>query len=135
MMVGGGVRFVVSARGGASASVDAPNWLAALGIGLEELDNIRGIDRLACEVLMNGTVLARDARTGQGFVVRPLDEEGAADPPGVIETEWSEDAAVELPEDDEDSELIEATLVEEATSGEVDAGPPDAGVPRSCGTS
>ena len=31
------------------------------------------IDRLACEVLPNGTVIARDSRTGVGYVVQQLD--------------------------------------------------------------
>ncbi len=61
-----------------STVVDAPNWLAALGVGLDRLGEVGTIDRLACEVLVNGTVLARDARTGKGFVVRA--EEAPAGP-------------------------------------------------------
>ena len=41
-------------------------------------------DRLACERLMNGTVLVRDVRTGRGYSVQPLDpvEETEAEPEG-----------------------------------------------------
>lgn len=71
--------FLVSTRGGKPASVEASNWLSALGIRLEELDVVASIDRLACEVLPNGTVLIRDARSGQGFVVQPT--ESSSDSP------------------------------------------------------
>ena len=70
--------FLVSARGGKPAAVEAPNWLSALGAGLEELDAVAAIDRLACEVLPNGTVLIRDVRSGQGFVVQPSEASGDA---------------------------------------------------------
>lgn len=113
------MQFVVSARGGASASVDAPNWLAALGVGLDQLGAVAAIDRLACEVLMNGTVLVRDARSGEGYVVRPLqaasDSDATDAPTEALQTPIDD----ELPEYDDDSELIEGTLVEEPTSDEV----------------
>jgi hypothetical protein len=63
--------FLVSTRGGKPAAVEASNWLSALGSGLEQLGVVAAIDRLACEVLPNGTVLVRDVRNGQGFVVQP----------------------------------------------------------------
>lgn len=63
--------FLVSTRGGKPAAIEASNWLSALGSGLERLGAVASIDRLACEVLPNGTVLVRDVRTGQGFVVQP----------------------------------------------------------------
>jgi len=110
---------MVSARGGASAAVDAPNWLAALGVGLDQLGSVGAIDRLACEVLMNGTVLARDARTGQGYVVRPLDVDGANE---LKEDETSELAfggEDELPEYDDDSEFLSEAVLEEDPSTEV----------------
>lgn len=115
------MRYVVSARGGAEAAVDAPNWLAALGVGLDELGNVGAIDRLACEVLMNGTVLARDARTGQGYVVRPLD---APAPAPASDDEGSELALGDDGElfgtdpDDEgaDEAELEATLAAEPVS-------------------
>ena len=52
--------------------VEASSWLSALGQALDALDLVEGLERLACEVLPNGTVLARDGRSGQGFVVEPL---------------------------------------------------------------
>jgi hypothetical protein len=52
--------------------VEAPSWLSALGHALDTLAVVEGLERLACEVLPNGTVLARDGRSGQGFVVEPL---------------------------------------------------------------
>ena len=66
--------FLVSTRGGKPAAVEASNWLSALGAGLEQLGVVAAIDRLACEVLANGTVLVRDVRNGQGFVVQPSEE-------------------------------------------------------------
>ena len=39
-----------------------------------------GLDRLACEVLPNGRVLARNVRNGEGFVVRPLSDAAAQAP-------------------------------------------------------
>lgn len=110
---------MVSARGGVSAAVEAPNWLAALGVGLDQFGDVSAIDRLACEVLMNGTVLARDARTGQGYVVRPLDVDVAE---AVDEDETSELAfggEDELPEDDDESEIISGGILEEDPSTEV----------------
>ena len=124
------VQYVVSVRGGGSASVDAPNWLAALGIGLDQLDtegdqggDVGAIDRLACEVLVNGTVLARDARTGLGYVVRPVGRVPAPTPRGQPPrahpdegTEVGDSAPLSeglgAPEStsDEDSELLEFAL-------------------------
>jgi len=64
-------RFLVSVRGGTPSDVLAANWLSALGDGLEQLGIVGDIDRLACEVLPNGTVIARDVRTGAGYIVQP----------------------------------------------------------------
>ncbi|MFT5683823.1 MAG: hypothetical protein ACI8RZ_004755 [Myxococcota bacterium] len=63
--------FLVSTRGGKPSAVEATNWLSALGTGLEQLGAVASIDRLACEVLPNGTVLVRDVRSNQSFVVQP----------------------------------------------------------------
>ncbi len=62
----------VSARGIPPIQVAAPNWIAALGVGLEGLGQASSIQRLACEMLPNGTVIARDIATGTGFVIQPL---------------------------------------------------------------
>lgn len=64
--------FEVSAADGAPVRVEAANWLSALGDGLHALHAVDGLERLACELLPNGRVVARDVRTGRGFVVHPL---------------------------------------------------------------
>lgn len=63
--------FSVSARGLPTVEVQAPNWIAALGQGLEELGRAATVQRMACERLPNGTVIARDVSSGMGFVVQP----------------------------------------------------------------
>ena len=65
-----GLYLVSTRHGGEPVEVDAPNWLVALGVGLDQLGEVTSIDRLACEVLANGKVIARDVRTGTGFVVQ-----------------------------------------------------------------
>lgn len=90
----------MSRRKGA-VEVNAPNWLTALGLGLEQLGVMSGLDRVACEVLQNGQVLARDARFGDGYVVQPM---GLADMPWVSE-ETNEELMMEAPEDTTESTL------------------------------
>jgi GAF domain-containing protein len=119
------VQYVVSVRGGGSASVDAPNWLAALGIGLDQFGDVGAIDRLACEVLVNGTVLARDARTGLGYVVRPIGPVPTREPRAPGASQLQRDDATEVDgsllerlvptegASDEDSELLEFALPDE----------------------
>ena len=67
-------RFAVAARGQPTTEIDAPNWLVALGLGLEQLGHLPRLERLACEVLANGTIIARDAATGAGYVVQPAED-------------------------------------------------------------
>jgi len=55
--------------------VSASNWVTALGLGLDHYDAMESIERLACEVLPNGTVIARDISTGSGFIVREAEGE------------------------------------------------------------
>jgi hypothetical protein len=62
----------VTARGLASVEVQGRNWIVALGRGLEELGRVGALQRLACEVLPNGTVIARDIATGTGYVVQQV---------------------------------------------------------------
>lgn len=62
----------VTARGQASVQVMARNWIVALGRGLEELGKAAELQRLACEVLPNGTVIARDVTSGTGYVVQVI---------------------------------------------------------------
>lgn len=70
----------VTARGLASVQVQGRNWIVALGRGLEELGKVEQLARLACEVLPNGTVIARDIASGTGYVVQGLDVPQAAGP-------------------------------------------------------
>lgn len=70
--------YSVSSRGLPTVEVEAPNWVAALGLGLAALDRSNGLERLAAEVLPNGTVIARDIKSGTGFVVQeaePVDDD------------------------------------------------------------
>lgn len=66
--------FSVSSRGSSPVEVEAPNWVAALGLGLEGLGCAADLERLACEMLPNGTVIARDIKTGTGFIVQQVEE-------------------------------------------------------------
>lgn len=66
--------FRVSSRTLGVVEVEATNWLVALGEGLERLGAVAALNRIACEVLPNGTTLVRDVRTGSGFIVQPLGE-------------------------------------------------------------
>jgi GAF domain-containing protein len=63
----------ISARGLPAVLVGAPNWIAALGHGLEKLGRASSVQRLACEQLPNGTVIARDIASGTGFVIQLVD--------------------------------------------------------------
>jgi GAF domain-containing protein len=62
----------VTARGLASVQVVGRNWIVALGRGLEELGRADDLMRLACEVLPNGTVIARDITSGIGYIVQAI---------------------------------------------------------------
>lgn len=88
----------------ANVDVEANNWITALGLAIEKLGGVDGIERLACEVLGNGTVIARDAATGAGFVVQAT-------------VEAVPRAPVDRPEDDELIPTEEAEIfdVEEET--------------------
>ncbi len=77
--------FRVSSRTKGSVEVEATNWLIALGEGLVRLGEPHSPDRLACERLINGTVLVRDVRSGDGFVVQPLGEADDAEAEPVAE--------------------------------------------------
>ena len=72
-------RWSVGARGQAPAQVEANSWIVALGLGLERLDESDGIERLACEVLQNGTVIVRDISNGNSYVVQPFGVEHDGD--------------------------------------------------------
>lgn len=66
--------FRISSRQLGAVEVRAENWLIALGEGLAQLGVVDGLDRIACEVLMNGTTLVRDVRRGGTYIVQPLAE-------------------------------------------------------------
>jgi len=76
-------QFRVSATGSGQVDVEAPNWMVALGEGIVQLGQLQSPDRLVCERMMNGTVMVRDARSGQGYVVQPLGDCGADEPDDV----------------------------------------------------
>lgn len=73
-------RFIVNATGHPPQKVSADNWLQALGKALPALGLLDSVERLACEVLPNESVVARDIRTGMGFVVVRSDGEGTPAP-------------------------------------------------------
>lgn len=62
--------FSISSRGLPTVTVQAENWLVALGKALGELDAFEGLDRLACEALPNGSIIARNVTSGAGYVVQ-----------------------------------------------------------------
>jgi len=102
--------FSVSARGLASVQVKGSNWIVALGSGLEQLGKADEVARLACEVLPNGTVIARDITTGTGYIVQQVDEDDFEE---IEEIEIEElellpaDAMVEISDDGDDLAAID----------------------------
>ncbi len=95
--------FRVSSRTLGSLEIQASNWLVALGQGLEGLGVVANMDRIACEALPNGTILVRDVRTGQGFIVQPLE----AQPPRPED----ENEIFAAPEDTEDGETARERVI------------------------
>ena len=73
--------YSVSSRGLETLELQANNWLIALGLGLEQYGRVDGIERLACEDLGNGTVIARDIQSGAGFIVSRSHAPKPAPPP------------------------------------------------------
>lgn len=115
------MRYRVSFSGGRRGPPPAPvelhalSWLSALAAALDAAGMVDGLERLACELLPNGSVLARDGRTGQGFVVEPLQAARAAEG---------------APAEDLDGHPIALEGGEEQTGPTgVDAPPPDAPPP------
>lgn len=97
----------MTARGLASVQVKGRNWIVALGRGLHELGRDEALQRLACEVLPNGTVIARDITTGVGYIVQSV--ESAEDS---LLYELPDDQTSELPMPPT-GDLAEAQLTEE----------------------
>jgi len=91
----------VTARGLAAVQVQGRNWIVALGRGLEQLGKAEGLARLACEVLPNGTVIARDIATGTGYIVQGVDL-GDAPEPITQESEHDEDQVPFAPPQEDD---------------------------------
>jgi len=125
--------FRVYADGHRPVEVDAENWITALGKSVEMLkDSAAGgrVGQLACEVLANGTVIVRDARTGRHFVIHDLDGQ-----PDVLQGETPlvddaghlalpEEPAFALPGDEEGSvesvlPAAQALLAEGASNGTI----------------
>lgn len=120
----------VTARGLAAVEVQGRNWIVALGRGLDELGRADALMRLACEVLPNGTVIARDITSGTGYVVQVVDPGpegehggGLAEEPtmGAPDERTSE---IPMPQPEEDLDAIEDLPVEPLYEL-----PPDALVP------
>ncbi|MCB9671157.1 MAG: GAF domain-containing protein [Alphaproteobacteria bacterium] len=106
--------FSVSSRGLPTVEVEAPNWVAALGLGLHELGKGAGMERLACELLPNGTVIARDIKSGMGFVVQAALE--PADDDELIELDDLEPLTEEVEERDDPRSLLEAIESADSTA-------------------
>jgi hypothetical protein len=64
------LEFLVVTPGMPPVRVHAANWISALGEGVKALGIDEPLKRLACEVLPNGAVIARNVATGTGFTVR-----------------------------------------------------------------
>lgn len=62
--------FEVNPSGAEPISVSADNWLVALGLVLEQRGRVGDLQRLACEVLPNGNVIAKDLKGGHRYVVQ-----------------------------------------------------------------
>ena len=111
-------------RGEPPVTIDAPNWIVAMGQGIQELGGDTAIDRLACEMLPNGTVIARDVRSGVGYVVLPSTSGAsfAVDP-----DDPSSDLVFEGEEDDDSVEMTLDEVLERTLDLAVDdqAEPPD----------
>ena len=101
--------FTVMRRGEPPVTIDAPNWIVAMGQGIQQLGGDTAIDRLACEMLPNGTVIARDVRTGVGYVVLPMKGEV---PPTVGQEESADIPVPSLDESVEQTmdEILERTM-------------------------
>jgi hypothetical protein len=122
------VRYRVSFTGGRRAAgaplppveVGAASWLSALASALDAAGLVDGVERLACELLPNGSVLARDGRTGQGFVVEPLREGGS------LGHRADDDGEPPLAAPDSGEEHTGPTLAEPVSAAVVEAATPEA---------
>ena len=111
-------RYQVSTNDGEQVEVTGGNWLVALGLGLDRLGVVANIDRLACEVLLGGTVIVRDVRAGKRFVVQcmPDDDEPLVE----IEDPEADAEPLAAPADDEELFLGEADSDEDDSEADLD---------------
>ncbi len=73
--------FAVSSRGLDEVKVEAGNWVIALGEALGRHGHLGALERLACERLPNGTVIARDGQSGVGYIVNEVAVQAPEPPP------------------------------------------------------
>ena len=111
--------FRVTSRYLGSLDIEASNWLAALGQGLEQFGLVRSIERLSVEVLRDGQVLARDRKTNHGYLVQELDDGYAADPDFSAESEIMDLEPLSVRE--EIDEILLAPTIQKAARHVVDA--------------
>lgn len=97
--------FTVMRRGEPPVTIDAPNWIVAMGNGIQALGGDTAIDRLACEMLANGTVIARDVRSGIGYVVLPVSD-------ALTPLDVEDDSSAEMMFGELDEDTVERTLDE-----------------------
>ncbi len=113
-------RWSIGARGQAPVQVEANSWLVALGLGLERLDEADGIERLACEVLQNGTVIVRDISNGNSFVVQPLGVE-VAEEDDVTDDDFGSEPIEVTGEADRSVLIAEANTIDGACEAAMDS--------------
>lgn len=73
------LEFTVVVPGRPPVRVEAANWISALGEGIKALGIDEPLKRLACEVLPNGAVIARNVVTGTGFTVQQTSKKDEPD--------------------------------------------------------
>lgn len=97
-------RYIVATNNRTPITVEAPNWLGAMALGIAQLADAETIDRLVCETLPNGTVIARDARRGTAYIIRREARDDLLPDEATMEVDSDEDELFAM---DADSEEIE----------------------------
>ncbi len=105
-------RFIISTSNRPSVTLEAPNWLMAMGAGIARLGDADGIERLACETLPNGTVIARDARRGTAYIIREEEEHDLLPDEATLEVEEEPIFAVGDGEDVTDPESLQEAIAD-----------------------
>ena len=62
----------ISARTLPTIVVEAPNWMIAVGLAMERLGVLGGMERVACERLPNGQIIINDISTGLRLTACPV---------------------------------------------------------------